>query len=142
MQWATAISEDFLKPSNRLYRDGLRDFDFILKLNGSVKNLAEVRPTDGWKKYPAAYEIPQAITEHTILNKVDIGKEITDFDRSFDNNIGIFKEWIARTELFALGCILYELISGNGLYPELRGTETYPNEIEARYAAGIFPDDL
>lgn len=51
--------------------------------------------------------------------------------------IGMVEEKVKRTELFALGCVLYEVLSGKRIFEEL-GEE----EVQGRYARGEFPDDV
>jgi len=70
--------------------------------------------------YPARYQIPKAI-----LDRID----------STEENV-------KRTELFALGCILYQVISGKIIFPDLDHGEKYDQQIQRRYVEGLFPDDV
>jgi len=125
LKWITAITELFLGPSEPKLRGGVRDFDLVLKSNGSIENLAETTTStrnsegDQLREYPAWYQIPRPILE----------------------NLDCIEEKIKRTELFALGCILYELISGHGLCTNL-GDKENRNEIQRKYTEGLFPDEV
>lgn len=126
LKWITAITEDFLGPSKPELGGGVRDFDLVLKSNGSIENLAETTISTPnseeaqLREYPAWYQIPRPILE----------------------NIDSIEEKIKRTELFALGCILYELISGHGLCTDLGDKQENGNEIQRKYTEGLFPDEV
>jgi hypothetical protein len=122
LAWVTAISDHFLGATKQDRNLCVRDIDLILKGDGSIENLV-VEPSiekDGLGGYPARYQIPKAI-----LDRIDSTEEK-----------------IKRTELFALGCILYQLISGKGIFPDLSYSERDEEEIERRYVEGPFPDDV
>jgi hypothetical protein len=125
LKWITAITELFLGPSEPKLGGGVRDFDLVLKSNGSIENLAETTTStrnsegDQLREYPAWYQIPRPILE----------------------NLDCIEEKIKRTELFALGCILYELISGHGLCTDL-GDKENGNSIQRKYKEGLFPDEV
>ena len=134
LKWVTKVTEYFVggasKPDDRRRGCGVRDFDIILKSDGSIENLAEeaislsttpvVSEKAQLKEYPARYQIPRPILE----------------------NIDSLEEKIKRTEHFALGCILYQLISGHDLHPDLGDNQEDGIEIQRRYIEGLFPDDL
>jgi hypothetical protein len=113
-----------LRPSKSDHGSGVRDFDFILKSNGSIENIAETTTAISeevqLRVYPARYQIPRPILE----------------------NINSFEEKIKRTERFALGCILYELISGHGIQTDLGHKQEDGIKIQSRYTEGLFPDDV
>ncbi|TVY43344.1 hypothetical protein LOCC1_G004604 [Lachnellula occidentalis] len=120
LKWVKEVTEAFLGASKAVRSARVRDFDLILKPDGSIDILVhDSSDTAGEKAqlrtYPARYQIPKSVID----------------------KISPVEEQIKRTELFALGCILYELISGNTLFAEL-DDET----IQTRYAKGEFPDDV
>jgi hypothetical protein len=119
LEWIKTITESFLGASKSDRSDRVRDFDFLLKPDGSVQNLADNSSTSDEKErlrcFPSRYQIPS-----TILERIDS-----------------IEDKIKRTELFALGCILYELISSNKLFPELAD-----EDIQTQYTEGKFPDDV
>jgi hypothetical protein len=119
LAWIKTITESFLGASKSNRSDRVRDFDFVLKPDGSVQSLVDNSSTSDEKErlrsFPSRYQIPSAILE----------------------KIGSVEDRIKRTELFALGCILYELISGNRLFPELSD-----EDIQTQYAEGKFPEDV
>lgn len=120
LAWIKAITDNFLGASKSDRSERVRDFDFVLKPDGSVQSLVDNSPALSDEKtrlrsFPSRYQIPS-----TILEK-----------------IGSIEDKIKRTELFALGCILYELISGNKLFPELTD-----QEIQTHFGEGQFPDDV
>ncbi|TVY78221.1 hypothetical protein LSUE1_G005604 [Lachnellula suecica] len=114
LKWLKEISGAFLGPSKSTR---VRDFDLILKADGSIQSLVNTASDEKeqLRKFPSRYQIPEIILER------------------FDS----VEEKIKRTELFALGCILYELISGSRLFPYLND-----EEIQAKYADGKFPEDV
>jgi serine/threonine protein kinase len=120
LKWVKEITETFLGPSKAVRSARVRDFDLVLKSDGSIDSLTNnsSNPTEEkaqLRTYPARYRIPKSIVD----------------------KIGPVEEQIKRTELFSLGCILYELISGNPLFPKLDD-----EEIQTHYARGEFPDDV
>jgi hypothetical protein len=124
LKWVTEITEDFLGPSKSDHESGVRDFDFILKSDGLIETIAETTTAASQearlRMYPARYQIPRPILA----------------------NIDSCEEKIKRTELFALGCILYELISGHGIQTDLGHTQEDEIKIQSRYTEGLFPDDV
>jgi len=120
LKWVKEVTEAFLGASKAVRSARVRDFDLILKRDGSIDILINDSSDTTDEKaqlrtYPARYQIPKSVID----------------------KISPVEEQIKRTELFALGCILYELISGNTLFAEL-DDET----IRTRYAKGEFPDDV
>lgn len=124
LKWITAITEDFLGPPKANAGVGVRDFDFVLKSDGSIENLTESTSTSfedvQLREYPVWYRIPQPVLD----------------------NIDSIEEKIKRTQLFALGCILYELISGHDVHTELGHKQEYEVEIQRRYTKALFPEDV
>ena len=122
LKWVKEVTETFLGASKAVRSARVRDFDLVLKSDGSIDSHADNSANPSGEKekeklrsYPARYQIPKSIVD----------------------KIGPVEEQIKRTELFALGCILYELISGNQLFPDLDD-----EGIQTRYARGEFPDDV
>ena len=58
------------------------------------------------------------------------------------NKLGTNAERIQRTELFALGSIVYELISGNPLFGDIGPDEKDEEEIHLLITEGKFLEDL
>lgn len=124
LKWMKAITELFMAPSKSERSSDVREFDLILKPDGTVKNLidnsSKLPTKEGQLKvYPARYRIPSSI-----ISRLDSGVQKA-----------------RRTERFAMGCIHYELISGNELFPNLDKT-VREEEIQACYVEGRFPDDV
>ncbi|KAH9890206.1 protein kinase-like domain-containing protein [Xylariomycetidae sp. FL2044] len=47
-----------------------------------------------------------------------------------------------KTELFALGCTIYFIIKGHGVYPDIiDGEDEYHEKVQDRFAKGDFPQD-
>jgi hypothetical protein len=92
-----------------------RPWEFILNLDGTVECLA-VPPSKSHhdKVYPARFRIPS----NTLLR---LGQE----------------EKNKRSEMFALGSLLYEINSGNKPFEELSD-----DEVQLRFSNGDFPDDI
>ncbi|OCK99255.1 uncharacterized protein K441DRAFT_692846 [Cenococcum geophilum 1.58] len=111
--WARAITKEFLAYSKRY--DNIRPWEFILSLDGTVECLA-VPPSKSHhdKVYPARFRIPP----DTLLG---LGQE----------------EKNKRSEMFALGSLLYEINSGNKPFEELSD-----DEVQLRFSNGDFPDDI
>jgi hypothetical protein len=97
--WARAIAKEFSACSKRY--DSIRPWEFILNLDGTVDCLA-VPPSKSHhdKVYPARFRIPP----NTLLR---LGQE----------------EKNKRSEMFALGSLLYEINSGNKPFEELSDDE-------------------
>lgn len=125
LKWVTSISEFFLGPCPPEQPADVRDIDLVLKSNGSIESLAETATTQSpdnvrLREYPARYQIPKAI-----LAGIDSAEKK-----------------VKRTELFALGCILYQLISGKAIFADLGDDDKSEEELQRRYVQGLFPDDL
>jgi hypothetical protein len=117
LKWVRSIHEQF----NRQKLDdscGVRDWDLILSLDGSAKNSAdnESKPSPSTRVYPARYRIPNAIIERLESNK----------------------EKVERVELFALGGLLYHVLSGKEMFSCDEGGE----HIQSRLIKGEFPEDV
>jgi hypothetical protein len=95
---------------------------FFLDLDGLVENIAIDQVASSQLKmfYPMRYRLPSVI-----WNKLDTNTER-----------------IQRTELFALGSILYELISGNQLFGDIGLEGKDEEEIHSLITRGDFPEDL
>ena len=120
MKWMDAISALFLGGNKQDNATCVRNFDLVLKTDGTIKTLADHCPEpalgeDQLGVYPAKYRIPEAILEHT----------------------GPVEDRAKRVELFALGCILFQLISGDAIFPDLGNDKD--KEIQQRYVDGFFP---
>ena len=111
--WAQAIVKEFSACSKRY--DNIQPWEFILNLDGTVECLA-VPPSDSHhdKVYPTRFRIPP----NTLLR---LGQE----------------EKNKRSEMFALGSLLYEINSGNKPFEELSD-----DEVQLRFSNRDFPDDI
>jgi hypothetical protein len=120
LQWMNSISNFVLNREGLAEDSGVRDWDFILSLDGSVENRAENAATSllPTRHYPARYQIPSAI-----------------YDR-----LDSVKSQVWRAERFALGTILYQVQSGKLLFSDLSEGET--EVIRPRFVNGEFPDDV
>jgi serine/threonine protein kinase len=111
--WARDVAKEFLACS-KLY-DAIRPWEFILNLDGTIECLA-LPPSDNHhdQVYPARFRIPS----HTLLQ----------LDQEEKNK---------RSEMFALGSLLYEIISGKKPFEELSD-----DEVQLRFSNGDFPGDI
>jgi serine/threonine protein kinase len=111
--WAQAIAKEFSACPKRY--DSIRPWEFILNLNGTVECLA-VPPSKSHhdKVYPARFRIPP----NTLLQLSQEEKN-------------------KRSEMFALGSLLYEINSGHKPFEELSD-----DEVQLRFSNGDFPDDI
>jgi hypothetical protein len=111
--WAQDIAKESLACS-KLY-DTIRPWEFILNLDGTVECLA-LPPSDNHhdKVYPARFRIPP----HTLLQLDQQGKN-------------------KRSEMFALGSLLYEIISGKKPFEELSD-----DEVQLQFRNRDFPGDI
>ena len=129
-KWAEAVITQFLE--GRITRQNfiIRDWDFVLNLDGSVENLANLLhaslapPSSSatkstWKVYSARFRLPDSI-----LHRLRSDEERTD-----------------RQESFALGCILYELFTSKRVFHSWDDGE-FDERIQVRYTAGHFPEDV
>jgi hypothetical protein len=116
LQWLRFISEQFLDQQNS--DGGVRDWDLILRLDGSGENCADnTSPASlSTRVYSARYRIPNAILER--------------LDSS--------EEKVRRAELFALGGLLYQVLSGKEMFSSVEGGE----HIQSCLAKGEFPEDV
>ena len=110
--WAREIAKEFQSCSNG---DSIRPWMFICNSDGTVERLAVQAPKGGHDKaYPVRFRIPPS----TILG---LGEE----------------ERNKRSEMFALGTLLYEVNSGNKLFEGLSD-----DEVQLRFSNGKFPEDV
>ncbi|KAH9208333.1 hypothetical protein DL95DRAFT_480494 [Leptodontidium sp. 2 PMI_412] len=87
----------------------IRDWDLVLNLDGSVENIPSTQAASSQieKVYPSCYRLPPVIW----------------------NRLSTNAEKIQRAELFALGSIFYELISGEQLFADIGPDENDEEEI-------------
>ncbi|PQE09237.1 kinase-like domain protein [Rutstroemia sp. NJR-2017a WRK4] len=121
LQWANSIQQLFFtdqEPPNRTY---IRNWDIVLSINdGSAENYFQDQSASSARLYPPHYQLPEAISDR------------------LDSN----EERILRTELFALGSILYEVATGHQLFHEIDETVANERVIQTLITMGMFPDDL
>ncbi|PMD22412.1 hypothetical protein NA56DRAFT_702771 [Hyaloscypha hepaticicola] len=119
VKWLKLISEQVFDRKNLDGNSAIRDWGFILSLDGSGANHADntLSSTQSNRVYPAQYRIPDEILERITSNQLKV----------------------QRAELFALGGLLYEVLSGKELLNELGGKES---SIESRFRKGEFPDNV
>jgi len=111
--WARDVAKEFLACS-QLY-DTIRPWEFILNLDGTVECPTLPPPGSHDRNvYPARFRIPPDIV-------LRLGHE----------------EKNKRSEIFALGSLLYEINSGNKPFEELSD-----DEVQLRFSNGDFPDDV
>jgi hypothetical protein len=123
LQWAKKIANQYCTDTAPDHRYGVRDWDLVLDYDGPVANVAESpssQPTLSTavaqkREYPVHYQAPKSIIDR------------------LDSSL----ERIRRTELFALGSLLYELISSKKPFHDKS-----EQEIQILYARGDFPDDV
>ena len=121
MKWMDTILSLFIAEVKSDGTPNVRSFDLVLKSDGTVESLTDHRSKAlqgdyQSRAYPAKYRVPKAILDHT----------------------GSVEDKVKRVELFALGCILYQLISGNAIFPDLGDDKD--EEIHQRYLDGLFPE--
>jgi hypothetical protein len=111
--WARAIAKEFSACPERY--DSIRPWEFILNLDGTVECLA-VPPSKSHydQVYPARFRIPP----NTLLQLSQEEKN-------------------KRSEMFALGSLLYEIDSGHKPFEELSD-----NEVQLRFSNRDFPNDI
>jgi hypothetical protein len=121
LQWVNHVSEHILNRKGLDAGVGVRDWDLILRLDGSVENRADnALPSPPTRGYPDRYQIP-----NVILEKID----------SIEHRV-------VRKELFALGGLLYHILSSRELFGDLgRGAWVYSNT-QTRFVRGQFPNDV
>jgi len=121
LQWANSIQQLFFtdqEPPNRTY---IRNWDIVLNINdGSAENYFQDQSASSARLYPPRYQLPEAISAR------------------LDSN----EERILRTELFALGSILYEVATGHQLFHEIDETVANERVIQTLITMGMFPNDL
>ncbi|KAM0308094.1 hypothetical protein ACHAO8_010318 [Botrytis cinerea] len=122
LKWAHSIHKLFFTDEQTGDRNNVRNFDFVLNLDGSVENYFQDQPTSLMTatQYPTRYQLPEAISYR--LNTT--------------------KDKVARAELFALGSILYEITLGHQLFHEVDESVDNGREIQRLIAIGSFPEDL
>ena len=121
LKWIKAISDMFFTRTELSSNSCVRDWNIILGLDGSVENIVDdiATPHAPEKKYPARYQLPSAIS----------------------NSINT-TETIHRAELFALGSILYQVISEKELFREMGSDEEDGETIQSLITEGKFPEDV
>jgi hypothetical protein len=126
LRWAAVIAKRFLNDPESDYHYGIRDWDLVLDLDGSIENVSN-RPSPSTSitetqhtVYPARYRLPKPITDR----------------------LSSGEERIRRAELFALGSLLYECISCKRPFHDRGDDVEDDEEIQSRYAKGEFPDDI
>jgi len=97
--------------------DRLRPWDLVLHLDGSVTNEAQ-SPTQDNVNHEAVYLARYRIPPSSLLG----------FQHA---------EIIKRAELFALGSLSYELVSGHKVFSALSD-----DEVQQSFSHGVFPDDV
>ncbi|KAF7953378.1 hypothetical protein EAE96_006584 [Botrytis aclada] len=122
LRWAHSIHTLFFTGEKTSGRNHVRNFDFVLNVNGSVENYFQDQPASLMTatQYPTRYQLPEAISDR--LNTTD--------------------EIVARAELFAFGSILYEITLGHQLFHEVDESVDEGREIQRLIALGCFPEDL
>lgn len=100
---------------------GIRDWDFILSLDGSVENVADNAspPSPSARVYPARYRIPSRIIERLSSDQ----------------------EKVRRAELFALGSLLYHVFSSKEVLCDLDIGEN-GERIQSYFVKEAFPEDV
>ncbi|KAG4427631.1 hypothetical protein IFR05_016885 [Cadophora sp. M221] len=121
-QWIQSISGLFFKRQEMTNQSCICDWDLILNLDGSVENIPSTQAASSQieKVYPSRYQLPPVIW----------------------NRLSTNREKIQRAELFALGSILYELISGGQLFTDIGPDENDEEEIQSSIKKGEFPEKL
>ncbi|KAH8659305.1 hypothetical protein BGZ60DRAFT_121902 [Tricladium varicosporioides] len=117
VKWVNAISDMFSRHPGLGDDSSVRDWDLHLGFDGSVENVAPNTTSAGTaaKEYPLRYRLPKEISKNLSKNG----------------------EKVQRAELFALGSVLYHILSGKELLHDETG-----QGIEDRIVKGEFPDDL
>lgn len=111
-QWISNLVESF--SSTPTSATTVRPWDILLHEDGSVETLSSEKKQIAPSLYPSRFRIPPA-TIHGL-------------DEA---------EQVKRAEKFALGSLLYELITANEPFEQLRD-----DEVQHRYDRGEFPDDV
>ncbi len=121
LKWVKLISDLVLNRQTLDDSFGIRDWDLILNLDGSVTNRADDAspPSPSTRVYPALYRIPDQIIEGLSSNQ----------------------EKVQRAELFALGSLLYQVLSGKEVPGDL-GNGEKAEHIQFCFAKGEFPEDI
>ncbi|KAF7883760.1 uncharacterized protein EAF02_005680 [Botrytis sinoallii] len=122
LKWAHSIHKLFFTDEQTSGRNNVRNFDFVLNVDGSVENYFQDQPASLMTatQYPTRYQLPEDISDR--LNTAE--------------------EKVARAELFALGSILYEITLGHQLFHEIDESVDDGREIQRLIAIGSFPEDL
>ena len=109
-RWVEEIVKIFSSSPNPI--STIRPWDILLHQDGSVEALSSEK--EGRSFYPSRFRIPPL----TVLG-LDEGEKVK------------------RAERFALGSLLYELMTANEPFQELSD-----DEVQDHYGRGIFPDDV
>ena len=115
-KWAKETFEIFSSdPPDEKKFPTIRPWNILLHQDGSVKTLPSEKKNGSF--YPSRFRIPP----ETILG--------------FDEG-----EKVKRAEKFALGSLIYEIMTGTAPFDELG--DNNDGEVQDRYSRGIFPDDV
>jgi len=124
LRWAKLVAEQVLNQRELDDDSRVRDWDFALSLDGSVENSADnaspLSPLPpSTKAYPARYRSPNEIIERLSSNQ----------------------EKVQRAELFALGGLLYHVLSGTEMMSDLDTSESVEH-IQSCFVNGEFPENV
>lgn len=128
LKWVEAITSNLPRKESDNFSSDIRDWNITLNPDGSVDNVAvnssnlvEVEAEDTYMRdYPARFRLPKQVK----------------------NCLSSRSELIERKELFALGGLAYELISGKRLFDDLGNSADCEAILEKRIASGEFPEDV
>ena len=109
-RWAEEIVKSFSSSPN--LGSNIRPWDILLHQDGSVE--ASSLEKEGRSFYPSRFRIPP--------------RNVLGLDE---------RERVKRAEKFALGSLLYEIMTANKPFEELSD-----DEVQDHYSHGIFPDDV
>ncbi|EPE27550.1 hypothetical protein GLAREA_04341 [Glarea lozoyensis ATCC 20868] len=128
LKWVSAITSDLRRKEDQTYPNTTRDFQIALNHDGSIENLAK----DPYLLIEIHSEDP-SIRDYT--PRFNLPKQIEDHLPSREDKI-------ERKELFALGGLVYQLISGKGMFDDFANNVASISVIEQKFIAGEFPDDV
>lgn len=112
IRWATELMKHFEQPPEPI--TSIRPWDFVAKMDGSVESLPNpVLTGDLCEGYPARFQIPSCTLDG--LNH---------------------EEKVRRAEMFAMACLLYEIMSGRKPFEELAD-----DKVQHRFMNGDVPND-
>ena len=111
-QWISSLVTSF--SATPTSATTLRSWDILLHDDGSAETLSSEKDNPAPNLYPSRFRIPPATIQG--LDEVDKVK---------------------RAERFALGSLLYEIVTAKEPFEQLRD-----EEVQDRYGRGEFPDDV